>query len=100
VRLSVIRAGHRLVPRKIRGTHFFHMLSQSQGHSAAGRFRSIEKSSDLVGNRTHDLPACSIVPQPTTLLLSFVRSCYSVGDRNVELTMQALTCFSKSSVAV
>jgi hypothetical protein len=28
---------------------------------------SIEKCSDLIGNRTHDLPACSIVPQPTTL---------------------------------
>jgi hypothetical protein len=28
----------------------------------AGRIRSIEKSKDLIGNRTHDLPACSIVP--------------------------------------
>jgi hypothetical protein len=26
----------------------------------------IEKYSDLIGNRTSDLPACSIVPQPTT----------------------------------
>jgi hypothetical protein len=38
-----------------------------QGHSAAGKIRSIEKSNDLIGNRTRDLPACSIVPQPTTL---------------------------------
>jgi hypothetical protein len=38
-----------------------------QGHSAAGRIRSTEKSNDLIGNRTRDLPACSIVPQPTTL---------------------------------
>jgi hypothetical protein len=30
-----------------------------------GRIRSIEKSSDLIGNRILDLPACSIVPQPT-----------------------------------
>jgi hypothetical protein len=29
--------------------------------------RSIEKSSDLIGNRTCDLPACSIMPQPTAL---------------------------------
>jgi hypothetical protein len=28
---------------------------------------SIEKSNDLIGNRTRDIPACSIVPQPTTL---------------------------------
>jgi hypothetical protein len=33
----------------------------------AGRIRSIEKSSDLIGTRTRDLPACSIVPQPTML---------------------------------
>jgi hypothetical protein len=34
----------------------------------AGRFRAIKKSSDLIGNRTRDLPACSEVPQPSTLL--------------------------------
>jgi hypothetical protein len=33
----------------------------------AGRIRSIEKSNDHIGNGTRDLPACSIVPQPTTL---------------------------------
>jgi hypothetical protein len=29
--------------------------------------RSTEKSHDLIGNPTRDLPACSVVPQPTTL---------------------------------
>jgi hypothetical protein len=38
------------------------------GHSAAGRIRSTKKSNDLIGIRTRDLPACSTVPQPTTLL--------------------------------
>jgi hypothetical protein len=38
-----------------------------QGHSVAGRIRSIEKSNDLTRTQTHDLPSCSIVPQPTTL---------------------------------
>jgi hypothetical protein len=33
----------------------------------AGRVRSIEKSNDLVEIRTHDLLACNIVPQLTTL---------------------------------
>jgi hypothetical protein len=32
-----------------------------------GRIRSIEKSSDLIGIQAHNLPACSIVPQPTML---------------------------------
>jgi hypothetical protein len=36
-------------------------------HSGAGRIRSIEKSNDLIGNRTRNLPAWYIVPQPTTL---------------------------------
>jgi hypothetical protein len=43
------------------------MLSRTQDHSAAGKIRSIEKFSDLVGNRTNDLPACSIVTQLITL---------------------------------
>jgi hypothetical protein len=49
------------------GTHFCWRLSRLQGHSAAGRIRSIEKSNDHIGNRTRYLPACRIVPQPTTL---------------------------------
>jgi hypothetical protein len=44
------------------------MLSWPQGHSAAGRIRSIEKSSDLIGNWTHNLLACNIMPQQTMLL--------------------------------
>jgi hypothetical protein len=36
----------------------------AQGHSAAGRFRSMKNSIDSIGNRTRDLPACSAQPQP------------------------------------
>jgi hypothetical protein len=32
-----------------------------------GRIRLIEKSNGLTGNRTRDLPACGIVPQPSML---------------------------------
>jgi hypothetical protein len=53
--------------RKIHANHFCYRLSRPQGHSAAGRMRSIEKKSNEIGNRTRDLPACSIVTQPTTL---------------------------------
>jgi hypothetical protein len=41
-------------PRKIPVTHFCYRLSRPQGHSAAGRIRSIEKSNDLIRNRTRD----------------------------------------------
>jgi hypothetical protein len=54
-------------PKKIPGTHFCYRLIGPQDHSAAGRIRSIEKSNNLIGIRTRDVPACSIVPQPTTL---------------------------------
>jgi hypothetical protein len=37
-------------------------LSPPQGHSAAGRVRSIENFHDFVGNRTRYLPAFSTVP--------------------------------------
>jgi hypothetical protein len=46
-------------PREIPGTHFCQRLSWPQGHSVAGRTRSIEKFNNVIGN--------SIVPQPTTL---------------------------------
>jgi hypothetical protein len=36
-------------------------------HSAAGWIRSIEKSNELIGNRTRGLPAFNIVLQSTTL---------------------------------
>jgi hypothetical protein len=54
-------------PKNIPGTHFCQRLSRPQGHSAAGKITLTEKLNDLIGNRTRDLPACSIVPQPTTL---------------------------------
>jgi hypothetical protein len=40
------------------------MLSQPQGHSAAGRIMTM-KNSDTNGNRTCDLPGCSALPWPT-----------------------------------
>jgi hypothetical protein len=50
-------------PRKIPGPHFCQWLNQFPGNNPAGRIRSIKKFSYLIGNRTRDLPLCSIVPQ-------------------------------------
>ena len=63
----VVSPTHRppLPPGNIPGTHFCYGLSQPQGHSAAGRIMSMEKSNNTIGNQTRDLPACSAVPQPT-----------------------------------
>jgi hypothetical protein len=48
--------------RKIPGTRFCYRLSRPQGHVAAERIRSTKISNDFIGNRTRNLPACSIVP--------------------------------------
>jgi hypothetical protein len=64
--LSALRAGPSLPSRRFLLV-ISERLSQPQGHSVAGRIRSIEKSNHFIGNRTRDLSACSIVPQPTTL---------------------------------
>jgi hypothetical protein len=42
------------------------MLSQTQGHSAAGRITSMKNSNATIGNRIHDLPACSALPHINT----------------------------------
>jgi hypothetical protein len=68
VRLSAIRTG-RLHP----GTHFSSRLSRPQGPSATGRIMSMKNSNDTIGNRTRDLPACSVVPrrQSCTFIKSY-----------------------------
>jgi hypothetical protein len=48
----------------IADTNFCLRLKRTQGHNEAGNIRSIEKSNDLIGNGTLDLPACNILPQP------------------------------------
>jgi hypothetical protein len=53
--------------RNISGAHFCYRMSLPQGHSGTGMIKLIKKSNDLIGNRTRDLPACSIVPQATKL---------------------------------
>jgi hypothetical protein len=42
------------------------------GHSAAGRIMLLKKSSDTIGDRTRDLPACSAVSQPTAPLRAHI----------------------------
>jgi hypothetical protein len=50
---------------------------------AAGRFRSFEKISDLVRNRTSDLPACSIAPQPSTQVTKSTMYIFSILEKRM-----------------
>ena len=65
VRLSAVRTGRLYSSGNIPGTHFCYRLSRRQSHSAAGRVMCMKNCCDTIGNRTHYLPACSAVPQPT-----------------------------------
>jgi hypothetical protein len=65
VRLSALRAGRPLAPQENSWYSFLIEAGRPQGHSAAGLGKL--KKIHLIGTRTRDLPACSIVPQPTTL---------------------------------
>jgi hypothetical protein len=67
VRFSALRTGSLYPPENIPATYFCYRLSQPHCHSAAGRIISIKNSSDTIGNRTRDLPACSAVSKPTAL---------------------------------
>jgi hypothetical protein len=65
VRLSALHTGCLYPPGNIPGTHFCWRLSQPQGRSAARRIMSMKNSNVTIRNRTCDLLARSIVPQPT-----------------------------------
>jgi hypothetical protein len=58
-------------------------------------FRSFEKI-HLIGGRTSDLPACSIVPQPTTLLRAKIRVCCTEILKLSSLKSQMSTCYRNS----
>jgi len=60
---NVVSLTHRppLPPGITPGTHFYYRLSRPQGHSATGRIMSLKNSNGIIGNRTRDLPVCSVV---------------------------------------
>jgi hypothetical protein len=67
VRLSALLTDHHLPPGRFLALISVRDLGRPQGHSAAEKIRSTGKSSELIGNRTRDLPGCGIMPQLTTL---------------------------------
>jgi hypothetical protein len=60
----------------------------------AGRIRSIEKI-HLIGTRSRDLPACSIVPQPTTLPRA---TTVNTDDDLIDITYTAYSIYSKEGL--
>jgi hypothetical protein len=58
----------------------------------ADRIRSIVKSNDFIKNHTCDLPACSIVPQPTMLLQQMRILCHKSGEREHDVGCHRTIC--------
>ena len=59
--MSALRTGRFYPPGNIPGTHLCYRLSQSQGHSEAGRIASMKNSNDTIGNRTRDLQTTTVL---------------------------------------
>ena len=70
-RLSAVRADRLYPAGNIPGTHFCQRLRRLQCNSAAGKIMSMKNFNDIIGNRTHDLPAYRAVLQPTALPQQF-----------------------------
>jgi hypothetical protein len=68
VRLSALRTGH-LYPRKYSWYSFLLEAESSPGPWCGQKDYVNENSNDTIRNRNHDLPTCSVVLQPTALLL-------------------------------
>ena len=70
----------------------------------AGRIKSTKKSNDIIGNRTRDIPACSIVAQPTKLPRAPVPSLAQINKEKmlnqllIEMSEQLIE--SKKAVAM
>jgi hypothetical protein len=67
VRLSALHTGHAVLPRNIfsaSGTHFCQRMSKPQGLVRPEGLAKLKKFVHLIGSRTRDLPAYSLVPQP------------------------------------
>jgi hypothetical protein len=60
-----------------RGSHIFLYVTLIGRTECGSSIRLIENSNDLIGNRIRDLPVCSIVLQPTTLLRAPKKNKYS-----------------------
>ena len=74
-RLSALGTG-RLYPTE--DTHFFQRLSRFHRYSVAGRIKYMKIRSNPTGNRTRDIRACIVVPQPDAFQLGNLRIRYDV----------------------
>jgi hypothetical protein len=82
VRLSAVCTGCLYTTRNIPVTNFCYKLIRPQDRSASRRIMSMKNSNDTVRNQTHDLPACSAMPQPMAPLCGpwVVNSFWQFGE--------------------
>jgi hypothetical protein len=72
VRLSALRVGRDLLPNFVFWYSFLLDLTNPRGLVRLEGLGKLKKFYDFIGTLTSDLPAYSIVPQPTTLPRAFI----------------------------
>jgi hypothetical protein len=97
VRFSTLRSGRPLPPGRFLVLISVRGWVDPQVHNAAGRIRSIEKSNDLIRNRTRDLPACSRVPRPTALQRAHTQQLLPVQNISVCFIPRAASLMKEKS---
>jgi len=58
---------------------------------------SLKSSNDTIGNQTHDLPACSTVPQPTVPLCTPLEE-YTLHLISTPKDLEELTSYEQPAV--
>ena len=97
VKLSALCISCLYAPGDIPSTHFCQRLSQSLGHSVAGR---IKWKKNPTGNRTRDLPACSTMPQPTASMCTSLTMVCSAFAMQFLLLTTAANVFAMQSLVL
>jgi hypothetical protein len=103
LRFSPLCTSRALLPRNfiVSGIHFCWRMSKPQGLVQLEELDNLKKCNDLIRTWTCNLPACSIVPQPTTqsIFQIFLLLQCSLSYSNCWMVTACSACFCYRSLS-